>query len=286
MGVIAAFAGLLLTLEINVFYPTQGGGFMLPTMATVFVGGTSIAGGLGSIFGTFFGAYIIGSLEAGIVATTISGYWVQIVEGVVMGASMVLNVFISEGRIGVISDRLRHWGVPIRSNPRRGVGGRWRRRTRGGRLEDDYQQGGTLLQVEAEYRIDRRHTSHSSRKGEEKMKHTASILSVLMILALILSACQAPATPAPAAPAAPAAAPAGNQPVMYMQMGGTAGDASTLARTNGARAAAQALNIKLVEQYSGWDPQKMIDQFKEAGGQTGLHRNHGASGRRRFWEAC
>ncbi len=94
---------------------------MLPTMATVFVGGTSIAGGLGSIFGTFFGAYIIGSLEAGIVATTISGYWVQLVEGVVMGASMVLNVAISEGRIGVITKRLRHWGVPIRSNTPAGV---------------------------------------------------------------------------------------------------------------------------------------------------------------------
>jgi len=53
MGVIAAFAGLLLTLEINVFYPTQGGGFLLPAMASVFVGGTSIAGGLGSIVGTF-----------------------------------------------------------------------------------------------------------------------------------------------------------------------------------------------------------------------------------------
>jgi simple sugar transport system substrate-binding protein len=96
------------------------------------------------------------------------------------------------------------------------------------------------------------------------MKRSVSILSILMIVALILPACQTPATPAPAAPAAPAAAPAGPQPVMYMQMGGTAGDASTLARTNGAKAAAAALNIKLVEQYSGWDPQKMIDQFKEA----------------------
>lgn len=115
-GVIAAFAGLLLTLEINVFYPTQGGGFLLPAMASVFIGGTSIAGGLGSIVGTFFGAYIIGSLEAGIVATTISGYWVQMIEGIVMGASIVLNVAISEGRIGMISNRIRHWGVPAHSN--------------------------------------------------------------------------------------------------------------------------------------------------------------------------
>jgi simple sugar transport system permease protein len=112
-GIIAAFAGLLLTLEINVFYPTQGGGFLLPAMASVFIGGTSIAGGLGSIVGTFFGAYIIGSLEAGIVATTISGYWVQLIEGVVMGASIVLNVAIGEGRIGMISNRIRRWGVPV-----------------------------------------------------------------------------------------------------------------------------------------------------------------------------
>jgi simple sugar transport system permease protein len=117
MGVIAAFAGLLLTLEINVFYPTQGGGFLLPTMAAVFIGGTSIAGGLGSIFGTLFGAYIIGSLEAGIVATTISGYWVQLVEGVVMAASMVLNIIVGEGHIGRFSISLRRWFKPGRPNP-------------------------------------------------------------------------------------------------------------------------------------------------------------------------
>ncbi len=52
--------------------------------------------------------------------------------------------------------------------------------------------------------------------------------------------------------------------VVYMQMGGTQGDPSTLARTNGAEAAAKALNIELHEQYSGWDPQTMIDQFKQA----------------------
>jgi simple sugar transport system permease protein len=114
-GMIAAFAGLLLTLEINVFYPTQGGGFLLPAMASVFIGGTSIAGGLGSIVGTFFGAYIIGSLEAGIVATTISGYWVQLIEGIVMGASVVINVAIGEGRIGMITNRLQHWGMPQRT---------------------------------------------------------------------------------------------------------------------------------------------------------------------------
>ncbi len=57
---------------------------------------------------------------------------------------------------------------------------------------------------------------------------------------------------------------ANKQLVIYMQMGGTQGDASTLARTNGAEAAAKTYGVKLIEQYSGWDPQKMIAQFKEA----------------------
>ena len=52
--------------------------------------------------------------------------------------------------------------------------------------------------------------------------------------------------------------------VMYMQMGGNPGDPSTLARTNGAKAAAAHLGIKLIEQYSGWQPEVMIAQFKEA----------------------
>jgi len=61
-----------------------------------------------------------------------------------------------------------------------------------------------------------------------------------------------------------AAPAAGKELTVYMQMGGQQGDPSTLARTNGAKAAAAHLGIKLIEQYSGWDPQKMIEQFKEA----------------------
>ncbi len=114
-GVIAAFAGIILTLDMRVFYPDQGKSYLLSAMAAVFVGGTSIAGGAGVIFGTFIGAYVIGSLEAGVVATTISGYLVQVVEGLVFAASVVLNALISEGQMGALSARLRHWGVPIRS---------------------------------------------------------------------------------------------------------------------------------------------------------------------------
>ena len=97
------------------------------------------------------------------------------------------------------------------------------------------------------------------------MKYLKSAAVVVAILALASVAAASPLPLAPAGgvqPAAPAAQ--ANQIVIYMQMGGQQGDPSTLARTNGAKAAAADLGIKLVEQYSGWDPQKMIDQFKQA----------------------
>ena len=117
MGVVAAFAGLLLTIEINVFFPNQGSGFMLGVMAAVFIGGTLISGGKGSIVGTFFGSYIIGSLQAGVVATGITSYWVQSAMGLIMVASVVINVVIGEGRIGEVSARLRRLFAPFRANP-------------------------------------------------------------------------------------------------------------------------------------------------------------------------
>ena len=122
-GALAAFAGLLLTLEINVFYPTQGQGMLLPVMAAVFIGGTSIAGGQGALVGTFFGMYIIGSLEAGVVATGIGGYWVQLVEGLVMAASVTLNVAIGDGGVSALSLAVRRWLTPARSPEREGHGG-------------------------------------------------------------------------------------------------------------------------------------------------------------------
>ncbi len=108
-GALAALAGLLLTLEINVFYPTQGQGMLLPVMAAVFIGGTSIAGGKGVLVGTLFGMYIIGSLEAGVVATGIGGYWVQLVEGLVMAASVVLNVAIGDDGVSALTAAARRW---------------------------------------------------------------------------------------------------------------------------------------------------------------------------------
>ncbi len=58
--------------------------------------------------------------------------------------------------------------------------------------------------------------------------------------------------------------PIGKGLVMYMQMGGNAGDGATLARQTGATQAAAALGVDLKAQFSAWAPETMISQFKEA----------------------
>ena len=50
----------------------------------------------------------------------------------------------------------------------------------------------------------------------------------------------------------------GDGMTIYFQMGGDPGGAATLPRTNGARDAAKAFGVKLVEQYSGWQQEQMI----------------------------
>jgi len=94
MGILAAFASVLLTLENKNFFNTQGGGYLLEVMAAVFIGGTSVFGGKASLVGTVAGSFIIVMVEAGIVATGLQGFWVRAVVGVVFLAAVVGHLFI------------------------------------------------------------------------------------------------------------------------------------------------------------------------------------------------
>lgn len=91
-GALAAFASVLLGLEMVTWWPTQGPGYLLITVAAVFIGGTSIYGGEGTIFGTVFGACIVGSITAGITASGVGGFWSELVVGLVMLAAILTNI--------------------------------------------------------------------------------------------------------------------------------------------------------------------------------------------------
>ncbi|KKL58059.1 hypothetical protein LCGC14_2229190 [marine sediment metagenome] len=98
LGIFSALVGIISSSEIVYVYPTSGSGYLLGVLAAVFLGGTSVFGGRGTIFGTLMGAIIIGSLEAGILSSGVSGFWVRLVYGIVIVLS--LNIYAYLGRIG------------------------------------------------------------------------------------------------------------------------------------------------------------------------------------------
>jgi len=91
MAVVAAFAGIISCYRMRTWWPTMGEGYLMMVMAAVFVGGTSMFGGDANIEGTFIGAFIIGSLEAGIVAAGLSGFWTQFVCGILIIVSVIIH---------------------------------------------------------------------------------------------------------------------------------------------------------------------------------------------------
>jgi simple sugar transport system permease protein len=94
VGVAAAFAGMLNSFRVVNFFPAMGPGFMLPALAAVFVGGTSVFGGRGSVYGTFLGAFMIGGITAGIVAAGLSEFYVPMIYGAIVLASVSLHAIL------------------------------------------------------------------------------------------------------------------------------------------------------------------------------------------------
>jgi len=93
-GMAAALAALMNALSLNNFYPNLGSGYLLPTLAAVFVGGTSVFGGRGSMYGTFLGAFMIGGIQAGIVAVGLTDYYTQFVYGAVILAAVSIHAIL------------------------------------------------------------------------------------------------------------------------------------------------------------------------------------------------
>jgi simple sugar transport system permease protein len=96
VGFAAAFAGFVVSEEVLFFWPTLGEGYMLNTLASVFLGGTSVFGGTGSIFGTFVASFIIGAINAGIVAAGLTGFWTSVIYGLIIVISVSLQTVLSK----------------------------------------------------------------------------------------------------------------------------------------------------------------------------------------------
>ncbi len=94
VGIASAFAGVLASLTVSFFWPSLGDGYLLQTLASVFLGGTSVFGGVGTILGTFLGSYIIGAIEAAIVAIGLTGFWTKLIYGLIIIVSVSMHAIL------------------------------------------------------------------------------------------------------------------------------------------------------------------------------------------------
>jgi simple sugar transport system permease protein len=94
VGIAAAFGGLLNAVEINNFFTNLGDGYLLIGLAAVFLGGTSVFGGVGTIFGTFIGAFIIASIQPAVVARGWSGFTTEVIYGLIIVLSVAMHTIL------------------------------------------------------------------------------------------------------------------------------------------------------------------------------------------------
>jgi simple sugar transport system permease protein len=94
VGMAAAFGGILASMQVSFFWPSLGEGYLLSTLAAVFLGGTSVFGGVGTILGTFIGSFIIGAIQAAIVAIGLTGFWTQLIYGFIIILSVSMHAIL------------------------------------------------------------------------------------------------------------------------------------------------------------------------------------------------
>lgn len=93
MGVLAAFAGLIVAARLNSSTPKAGNGFELDVIAACFIGGASMSGGAGKITGAVVGAFIMGVLNNGMSIMGLGIDFQQMVKGLVLLAAVVFDLY-------------------------------------------------------------------------------------------------------------------------------------------------------------------------------------------------
>ena len=97
VGLCTAFAGVLLASRLGVGDPKLMDGFEFTVITAVIIGGTSLAGGEGSILGMVIGALIIAALNSGLNILGILKFWQQVVSGVVLVLAVYLDIKLKAG---------------------------------------------------------------------------------------------------------------------------------------------------------------------------------------------
>lgn len=92
-GFFAGLAGIVYAAAYTTIIPGTGNGLELLAIAGVVIGGTSLAGGLGSVSGTMIGVFIMSVLKNGLMSMNLQGQWQTFFTGVVVICAVLLDIY-------------------------------------------------------------------------------------------------------------------------------------------------------------------------------------------------
>jgi ribose/xylose/arabinose/galactoside ABC-type transport system permease subunit len=98
MGLLAGLGSFVLSARLNSAEAVAGIGYELTVIASVVIGGTSLFGGIGTVFGTVIGTILIGVLLNGLQLNNVSSYIQQVIIGVIIVLAVAFDTFAKSRR--------------------------------------------------------------------------------------------------------------------------------------------------------------------------------------------
>ncbi len=92
-GICAAVVGVIASSQLAAAHPATGESWEMNAIASAVLGGTSMAGGVGTIGGTIVGAFVIGVINDGMVMCGVSEFWQMVIKGLVIVLAVIIDQF-------------------------------------------------------------------------------------------------------------------------------------------------------------------------------------------------
>lgn len=93
MGALAALAGLAIAARLNAAGLKAGLNYELEAIASAFIGGASMSGGVGTVLGAIIGGVVLGVLNNGMNLLNVGSDWQQVIKGLALLAAVGFDVW-------------------------------------------------------------------------------------------------------------------------------------------------------------------------------------------------
>ncbi|GFI10129.1 ribose import permease protein RbsC [Lachnospiraceae bacterium] len=92
-GICSSIVGIIASSQLAASHPATGESWEMNAIASAVLGGTSMAGGIGTIGGTIVGAFVIGVINDGMVMCGVSEFWQMVIKGMVIILAVIIDQF-------------------------------------------------------------------------------------------------------------------------------------------------------------------------------------------------